>query len=271
MKASKYALFAMPLVLMGCTVKFDGPITGLTGGLKTDLTNTSSSSTDPSSTPAATASSSPTSPTATGILNGRFSYMLGQGNSPGRPLFVELKRKMETTGSFSKTGKNVMSDNDGRASFTELVDGDYQMVFDDKSQTATTDSKMVGILVTDPTTLQSGQASPSILTSELAWDFSSGASPATNATVSAGNVTFSFPSKPGFEQLTYQVTVFSSQDTSYGAIVSSVPDTAAASSVFIPVGSAGIRYYVVKFWKTGGSFGGGNPYGQTKPIPFIVQ
>lgn len=210
--------------------------------------------------------------TGNASVQGRLFFSANQPTQdPGAPLTVRLRQQVG--GNWSRIETNTTSDAKGNYSFTGLPAGTYQILYDDSGTEAATDSiNTSGIVVSDPVTVAANQTSAPQVNMDLAWDMAA-FTPDPSSTVSNRTVSFSWSDKPGFTGEVYQVSVFGSASTGGGAIVSSAETTGTSTSVTIPnsVTSGTKVYYVVKFWKPGGSFGGGNYYGQTKPVPFTVQ
>ncbi len=210
-----------------------------------------------------------------GALQGRLTFALNSGSNPGQPLTVRLRsRATGSSANFAVTDKTTQTDNNGNYSFTGLSAADYQVYYDDEGKVAATTFNTAGVAAADPVAVTSTQTAAQQVNLELAWDFTS-AVPAPNATVTAGSqVNFDWPEKNGASGAVYQVTIFSTSNTQSGALQTFPAEGAAATQATVTLNNqvtAGTRYYVVKYWKSGGTFGGPNFYGQTKPIPIVVQ
>lgn len=210
--------------------------------------------------------------TGNASVQGRLFFSANQPTqNPGSPLTVRLRQQVG--GNWSRIETNTTSDASGNYSFTGLPAGTYQILYDDSGTVAATDSiNTSGIVVSDPVTVQANQTSAPQVSMDLAWDLAA-FTPDPSSQVTSRNVNFSWTAKPGFSGATYQVSVFGSQNTGGGAIVSSTAGTGTTASVTLPdtVADNTTVYYVVKYWKAGGDFGGGNYYGQTKPIPITLN
>lgn len=242
----------------------------------------------PNMLPNPTTSPSPTTaPTVASKLTGRLTFALGtNGSDPGEKLTVKLKKKAAGETTFTSYTATASTDTAGNFTFADLPNGDYQVWYDDEGKVAAQAFNTTGLAVSEPVAVSATQSAVASQNLELAWDFTSNITPEPNTNVTAGSpTTFTWKAKNGFTTGTvYQVTVFMTSNTGSGALVSGPAQAANATSattqqVTIPTTNAsgqttvGTRYYVVKYWKQGGSFGNGaaNYYGQTKPIPINVQ
>lgn len=215
--------------------------------------------------PTPTPSAAPTPSPYVGRLAGRLTFQAG---NPGQSLQVGLKYRPNGQTPFSKITKTATSTDSGEFTFTDLATGDYQVMWDDGGVVAAAPFNTTGIAVSDPVALDDIQSSQATAGMELAWDFFS-ASPQPNATLQSRTVTFSWPAKTGVASPVYQVVIF--QNAGDSALQSSTPTTGTTVNLTLSNSvAAGTRYYIVKYWKDGGTFGGSNYYGQTKPMPIIV-
>lgn len=211
-----------------------------------------------------------TTPTGNASIQGRLFFSANQpSQDPGQALTVGLRQQIG--GTWSRTTTTTNSTNQGNFSFQGLGAGTYQVLYDDSGKVA--DSPQInttGVAVSDPVTITANQTSAPQVNMDLTWSLA-GFTPAPSSTVTGRNISFTWTGKPGVSGATYQVSVFGSPNTGSGAIVSSSEASGTSATLALPSSvPAGTVYYVVKYWKSGGSFGGGNFYGQTKPIPITV-
>lgn len=234
-------------------------------------TNLPGATTNPTPTPTPTPSAS-TIPSASS-LQGRLTFALNTSSNPGQVLPVGLKfQAAGSSANFAKIDASSSTDVSGNFTFTGLTDGKYQILFDDMGSVATSSFNTTGVAVSEPTTVSSTQTSIPQVNMELAWNFMTGAVPAPSGNIAkSASANFSFNAKAGVTDAYYQVTVFQTSNTASGALVSSATSSATTHAIDLSGRTSGTYYYVVKYVKNGGTFGGANYYGQTKPIPFTIQ
>lgn len=213
------------------------------------------------------------STTTEGKLQGRLTFALNTDSNPGAALTVGLKRKLAAESSYASIDTTTSTDNSGNFTFSGLTPASYQLKYDDEGKVAATTFNTTGVAVSDPVEVVASQSAIPQQNMELAWDFTgSTVAPQPNGTLpSRTGATFTWAAKAGVTSPVYAVTIFTSSNTGSGALQSSA--TTSATTVTFDLTSAvtaGTRYYVVKYWKNGGSYLGANYYGQTKPIPFTV-
>lgn|GEM_PF-6496069 len=235
-------------------------------------------STNPSSAPSSQPSVSPTnSPIqAASALQGRLTFALNPNSNPDVSLKVGLKQKLAGGTAFSKIPTTADTDVSGNFAFNGLPDADYQLLYDDEGKVAASTFNTTGVAVSDPVSVTASQSAIPQKSMELSWDFTN-AAPQPNASITrSASAAFTFPAKPGLEgNADYQVTIYPTTDTSSGALKSGTVLNKASGNVTVNLDistlTAGSRFFVVKYYKAGGSFGGANFYGQTKPIPITLQ
>jgi hypothetical protein len=235
-------------------------------------------STKPSASPSSQPSVSPTnSPVqSASALQGRLTFALNPNSNPDVSLKVGLKQKLAGGTAFSKIPTTADTDTSGNFAFNGLPDADYQLVYDDEGKVAAASFNTTGVAVSDPVSVSASQSAIPQKSMELSWDFSN-AAPQPNASITrSASTTFSFPVKPGLGgNADYVVTLYPTTDTSSGALQSGSAYDKGSGTVSINMDLTGLqsgqRYFVVKYFKADGVFGGANFYGQTKPIPITLQ
>lgn len=212
-------------------------------------------------------------PLSASKLGGRLAFSLApDGASPGTQLTVGLKRKLASETSYAKIDTTTTTDTAGNFLFSGLNTGSYQCVYDNPS-TFDSGYSTVGVGVSDPVAVTDIQSTAPSANMDLAWDFmASSVSPKPNSSLaSRTGVTFTWPVKAGVTDPVYQFVIFTSSNTSSGALLASATTSATTLTLSLTSAvSAGTRYVLYRYWKSGGSFNGANYYGQSKPIPIIV-
>jgi hypothetical protein len=203
---------------------------------------------------------------STAALTGRFTF---GGNSPPQALEAGYK---EPGG--SRSTEKATSDGQGYFSFAGATDGkEYQVIWDDQGQEASDDKvNTIGVYVSDAVTAKKPPASttnPQVQL-DLKWEPLTGSDaspkPAASVTKSASTkFTFATITNLG---ATYQISLFNSTK---GAVTPTASGTTSPLTVDTSSLAAGDYYYQIKFFKTGGTFGGKNFYGSTKYVKIKLQ
>lgn len=214
-------------------------------------------------------------------LTGRVTF---NNQAPPERLTVRLRNDIGG-GSFTPVLATTAQTNaNGDFAFQSLNEGTYQPYWDDQGQ-ITTDPGVntAGIAVPDAVQVKANQGTAPNVTFDVAWPVNP------NPTVNA-NVTlpYSFswapkPNLPGAAQYQVFVKQFNATANTVGGDVWSSGWNSGNSVSWngnsgtetnTPSGAkaaSGNYVYQVKYRKSGGTFGGGNFFGQTKWIPFKVQ
>ena len=193
-------------------------------------------------------------------LTGRFTF---GGNSPPSVLTAQYK-----AAGGARTTVTATSDSGGYFYFKDVSPGDYQIIWDDGGEEVRTgDVNTVGIYVGDPVSSPPTQLATPQQTLDLKW--APRPVPAPGAEVTRGTATaFTFTGIANLDA-TYQISLFSLAKYAVG------PATATGSTSPISIDTsalaAGSYYYMIKFFKKGGTFGGRNFYGMTKYIAFALK
>lgn len=214
-------------------------------------------------------------------LSGRVTF---NNQAPPERLTVRLRNDLGG-GQFSPVVATTAQTNaNGEFTFQSLSEGTYQPYWDDQGQiTSDPGVNTAGVAVPDAVRVTSNQTSAPRVDFDIAWPVNP--NPTVNAAVS---LPYSFgwapkPNLPGAAQ--YQVLVKqynAGSKTVAGDVWSSAWNTGnsvswngnAGTETNAPTGAkaaAGDYVYQVKYRKSGGTYGGGNFFGQTKWIPFRVQ
>ncbi|MBO9542697.1 hypothetical protein J7643_19080 [bacterium] len=241
---------------------------GILSGCVTNLAITTPEK-KPETTPAPTPT--PTSMATPNPFAGRLlANLTFQNAQPGDALKVGLKYRAPGATNFVQSSITTTSDTAGNASFSNLADGDYQVVYDDGGSIANFGFNVPGIVVSDPITVTASQSQEASQSLELAWDFLSPI-PQPGANLQSRSVDFSWSSKNGVSNPLYQVAIFQNADIKLAPLQTSQPSTDTAITLNLSDNvTTGTRYYVVRYWKNGGSFGGASYYGTTRPIPIVI-
>ncbi|HBN09861.1 MAG TPA: hypothetical protein DD435_14855 [Cyanobacteria bacterium UBA8530] len=222
----------------------------------------------PATTPTATTPETPT----VSAFKGTIKF----GGETKSGLTLGLKQKSGTD-TWQRLTTTTTSASNGTYSFKDLANGSYQALYDDGGQTVTeADVNTAGIYVTDPIEVSSTQASTPVIDFDIYWPVNP--NPAPNATFTVGQ-SFAWSSNTNASGAQYQILVANSGKTSLWSSAWGTNNTVAwngkqGSETSTPAGTdvtAGSYLYQIKFRKAGGTFGGGNFYGQTKWIPFTLN
>ncbi|MNX15103.1 hypothetical protein D3C86_449450 [compost metagenome] len=214
-------------------------------------------------------------------LAGRVTF---NNQAPPQRLTVRLRNDIGG-GTFSPVVATTAQTNaNGDFAFQSLGEGTYQPYWDDEGQiTSDPGVNTAGIAAPDAVRVTSNQTSAPNVTFDVAWPVNP--NPTVNGAIS---LPYSFswapkPNLPGSAEYQVLVTQFNKSAGTRGAAVWSSGWNSgnsvswngnAGTETNSPTGArsaAGDYVYQVKYRKTGGSFGGGNFFGQTKWIPFRIQ
>lgn len=215
----------------------------------------------------------------------------------GAEVVLKLKRKRAGESVFTTLDSATTStDVKGNYMFTNLENGDYQVVFDDGGKTIETNAgfNVAGVAVSDAVSVSTLQTVIPEVNMELGWNFLSGSnySPDAGATLnSRSNVAFQWNKKLGYDNAIYRVSVFHKEaNGDMTASISSPSATVGTDQLQLTFGlpstddnqnpkrwlatPPGVNYYVVKYYKSGNGNGWGseygNYYGQTKLIKITL-
>ncbi|HBN09862.1 MAG TPA: hypothetical protein DD435_14860 [Cyanobacteria bacterium UBA8530] len=167
--------------------------------------------------------------------------------------------------------------NDGSYSFKDLANGNYQAFYDDKGEVVSAaDVNTAGAYVTDPKEVSSTQGSTPTIDFDVYWPVNPNPTP--NAAFNV-NQSFSWAPNPNASGAEYQVLVADSGKSGLWSSGWSSANSVAwngnrGTETNSPTGTevaGGSYFYQIKFRKAGGTYGGGNFYGQTKWIPFTFS
>ncbi|MNX94981.1 hypothetical protein D3C86_1272320 [compost metagenome] len=211
----------------------------------------------PTPVPVPTLSATPT-PAHFTHLEGRLHSSLVPGGNPAQPLIVNLKRKVD--GAFVHIATSTTTDVTGRYVLHDVLEeGEYQLVFRNPGMAL---ENTVGVAVSEPVEVRLDR--PVVRDMDVAWDEA-----AIDETHARGVETISWALKPGYDVLYHGVLRGDPDDSRTD--VRSFPTLATLE----PKGTFPIShrikgrklYHFVKFWQKGGTFKGGNYYGQSRPRP----
>lgn len=214
-------------------------------------------------------------------LTGRVTF---NNQAPPERLTVRLRNDLGG-GTFSPVvGTTAQTNANGDFAFQSLSEGTYQPYWDDEGQ-ITTDPGVntAGVAAPDAVKVTTNQGSAPSVNFDVAWPVNP--NPTVNGSIS---LPYNFgwapkPNLPGAAQYQVLVTSYNPSTRLRGASVWSSAWISGnsvswngnqGSETNSPTGArigAGDYVYQVKYRKSGGTFGGGNFYGQTKWIPFKVQ
>lgn len=216
-------------------------------------------------------------------LSGRVTF---NNQAPPQPLTVRLRTATGTNTWTPVVATTTQTDANGNFSFTSLAAGRYQPYWDDQGQvTQDPGVNTAGVAVPDPVEVTANQTSAPSTQFDVYWPINP--NPTVGATISVP-YTFAWAPKPNLPSgagVEYQVFVkrYNATSSQVGSDVwssgwgngnSVAWNGNAGSTTNTPTGAAagsGAYVYQVKYRKAGGTFGGGNFYGQTKWIPFNIQ
>lgn len=184
-------------------------------------------------------------------VQGTFYHSLLPNNLVGKRLAVALKK--EGANGFVDHPATTRTDERGRFEFRGLPKGRYQVVFRDQGLLPNT----AGALVSEPVTVPS-ESVPTVEL-DLAWDES-----AFGETLVGDTETFTWSLKPHADDVVYQGNVARDDENIIPFPEVAVTDTKATLALSAELKRSKPRY-IIKFWKKGGSFKGGNYYGQSRP------
>lgn len=213
-------------------------------------------------------------------LTGRVTF---NNQAPPERLTVRLRNDLGG-GKFSPVVATTAQTNaNGEFAFQSLAEGTYQPYWDDQGEiTSDPGVNTAGIAVPDAVQVKSGGTAPNV-NFDVAWPVNP--NPTVNGSV-ALPYSFSWapkPNLPGSAQYQVLVKQYNAGNKTVGGDVwSSAWNSGnsvswngnAGTETNSPSGtkaSAGDYVYQVKYRKSGGTYGGGNFFGQTKWIPFKVQ
>lgn len=214
-------------------------------------------------------------------LSGRVTF---NNQAPPERLTIRLRNDIGG-GQFSPVVATTAQTNaNGEFVFQSLAEGTYQPYWDDQGQ-ITTDPGVntAGVTVPDPVRVASDQSTAPRVNFDVAWLVNP--NPTVDASITLP-YTFSWapkPSLPGAAEYQVFVKQYNAGNRTVGGDIWSSgwnSDNAVSwngnrgTETDSPTGarvSAGDYVYQVKYRKAGGTFGGGNFFGQTKWIPFKVQ
>ena len=221
------------------------------------------------SLPGSTTTPTPAPSATTYQLSGRITF---QNGDPGQALSLGLK--VYDGAKWQKETATYSTDASGDYGINGLTPGWYQVFYDDGGQVVQTSAVN--------TTGMYNSASASVTTTgnatinfDVGWSFSPTIAP--NANFQVGTSSFGWAANPNTPDAQYQVLIC---DDAASTSVWSSPWAATTTASWNGVGNsgsyngttvpAGKYYYLIKFQKTGTSFGGDGYYGQTKWVPFNI-
>lgn len=203
---------------------------------------------------------------AEGKLMGRLTFAQNVTSNPDRMLRVSA-RYWQTFpwGAQYYSAGDVNSDPNGDFLFHDLATASYQVTCDTY---AFSEPVVARYLASDPILVEASQSVIPKMGMEIAWNMTK-AEPPANTDLPGRNVTFSWPPKPGVVNPVYSVVLRSGE---YGSVLTTTATSSNTVAMMAIPSSvpAGTYYYFVQYWKSGGTYGGMNYYGESRGIPIRV-